>query len=201
MSNLQIIDVEQGSEEWRKARLGVVTASCFSQLMAKGEGKTRRTYMMKLIGERLTGELSEQFSNVHTERGTVMEPQARALYELEKDVQIMPCGFMKRGDVGYSPDGLIGEDGLIEIKSKLPHLHLELMLKDEAPSEHMAQMQGGLWISEREFCDFVSYWPGLPLFVKRVYRDEKYIKQVSDAVDAFLTEMQQTIDQIIKKAA
>ena len=87
---------------------------------------------------------------------------------------------------------MIGDDGLIEIKSKLPHLQLDVLLRGEMPSEHKAQVQGQLWVCEREWCDFVSYWPRLPLFVKRVCRDEKYIKELQESVEKFWTELHET---------
>ena len=195
MSALQIIDCEQNSPEWHQARAGIVTASEFDSVMAKGRGgeqsKTRRTYMLKLAGERLTGQVSSLWAgNAHTERGHAMEPDARRLYAFARDAMPLPVGFMKRGNVGASPDSLIGDDGLLEIKTKLPHLQLDLLLADEVPSEHMAQLQGQLWVSGRGFVDFVSYWPGLPLFVKRVERDEGYIANLASAVAAFEAELQ-----------
>lgn len=198
---LQIIDAIQGSEEWRLSRLGIVTASKFKDVLSKGQGKTRRTYLLKLVGERLTGELSESFGNEHTERGHEMEITARRLYTLQTDNSVELCGFMKRGDVGYSPDGIIGNDGLIEIKSKLPHLQLECILSGDLPSEHEAQVQGGLWVTGREWCDFLSFWPGLPLFKVRAYRNESYISNLTREVDAFVAEIYETIELIKQKAA
>lgn len=206
MSHLQIFDCEQGSPSWHACRLGIPTASMFATVMAQGRAKgspsaTRRTYMLKLIGERLTGECQEGFSNQHTERGHAMEPDARNLYAMARDADPVCVGFMRRGDVGASPDSLVGNDGLLEIKTKLPHLQLEVLLADELPSEHKAQVQGQLWVSGREWLDFVSYWPALPIFITRCYRDEPYIAQLSAAVDAFNAEMADTIAQIERRAA
>jgi hypothetical protein len=198
--DLQIIDCEQGSELWYRARAGIPTASMFDAVMAKGRGggesKARRTYMLKLIGERLTGQPMESFSNDHTERGKAMEDEARQLYALVREVEPQPVGFMRRGDAGASPDSLIGHDGLLEIKTKLPHLQLDCILANRLPPEHIAQVQGQLWISGRSWCDFISYWPGLPLFRTRVERDEAYIASIKVAVDDFLDELAATVAKI-----
>lgn len=190
---LEIIDCEQGSEEWLLARLGIPTASEFNAVMSNGRGgepsKTRRTYMLKLLGERLTGELSEGFSNRHTDRGHELEPEAADLYSFTTGTELQLIGFMRNGEVGCSPDRLVGDDGLVEIKTKLPHIQLELLESDRVPLEHMKQIQGQLWIAEREWCDFVSYWPKLPPFIKRVYRDKAIIKNIDSAVSRFLDEL------------
>lgn len=187
--SIEVFDCLQGSPEWFKARLGIPTASEFAAVKAKGEGKTRRTYMMKLIGEIMTGECMENYSNAHMERGKEMEPDARNLYAFQMDVEPIQVGFVRNGRKGASPDSLIGADGMCEIKTKLPHLQAEVLLADKLPPEHMAQCQGNLWVAEREWIDFVSYWPRMPLFVKRVYRDDTYIKTLAKEVDLFLAEM------------
>lgn len=201
--NLEIIDCEQGGIEWLKARAGIVTASEFHCVMAKGKGggesKTRATYMRKLIGEIITGEPSpESFTNQHLERGKAMEAEARDYYAFITGVEPQRVGFLKRGRVGCSPDSLIGNEGLHEIKTKLPHLHIEVLLADELPPEHKAQCQGSLWVSQREWIDFQSYWPKMQQFIKRVYRDEAYIKTLEQAVKDFLEEMDELHARISK---
>lgn len=191
-------DLIQGSPEWLLARAGLPTASEFSTLMAKGQGKTRRSYMLKLIGERITGEVVDSYKNAHMERGNALEEEARQLYSMTEDQEVLQVGFIKNGDVGFSPDGLCGENGLIEVKTKLPHLQLDVLLKGKVPSEHMHQCQGGLWVSQREYIDFVSYWPKIPIFIKRVYRDEKFIAEIKVAVDEFLTEMNELHEKIMR---
>ena len=207
MMSVEIIECEQGSPEWFKARLGIPTASEFDTVMAKGTGggpsKTRRKYMLTLIAERITGEMAESYTNSHMERGKAMEPEARAAYAFVQDVDPKPVGFIRNGPKGASPDSLVETSGLLEIKTKLPNLHLELLellLGGDMPPEHKAQVQGQLWVAEREFCDFVCYWPKLPLFVKRVTRDEVYIKTVAVAVDVFLNEMA-ALEQRIRNTA
>lgn len=200
MSGLQIIQCEQGSEEWFAARLGIPTASEFSTVMASGRGggesKTRRTYMMKLAGEILTGQPMDSFSNAHMERGKEMEAEARSYYSIVHGIEVQQVGFIRNGDKGYSPDGLIGTEGAAEIKTKLPHLLIDTLVRDQVPPEHMAQLQGGLWVSEREWIDFVAYWPGLPMFRKRVTRDEKYIAVLAQAVADFNEELAALVEQI-----
>lgn len=197
---LEVIDCEQGTAQWLAHRAGVVTASEFGTVMAKGKGgtesKTRRTYMLKLIGEILTGEAQESYTNKNMERGHAMEAEARDFYALMTDSNPVQVGFLKRGRVGYSPDSLIGDRGAHEIKTKFPHLHLEALLSKELPSEHKPQCQGGLAVSDRDWLDFQSYWPRLPPFIVRVYRDEPYIKQLKSAVDQFLNEMDELIHKI-----
>jgi hypothetical protein len=188
---LEIFTCPQGSDEWRRARMGVPTASEFHSVLAKGQGKTRRKYMLELLGERLTGEPMAQFSNVHTERGHLLEPEARALYSFDVSEPLTQVGFIRRDGVGCSPDSLVGEDGLLEIKTKLPHLQLEVLLDDRVPPEHMAQCQGALWVSGRKWLDFVSYCPGLPLFIKRLFPDEEYFVKLSEALTAFELEMRE----------
>jgi hypothetical protein len=203
----QIFDCEQGSPEWFAARMGIPTASEFDTVQAKGKGggesKTRRTYMLKLAGEILTGEPMYSYSNDHMERGKEMEDEARNAYAFMTDLEPQRIGFLRRGDAGASPDSIVGSNGLLEIKTKLAHLQLDVILGGELPSEHKAQVQGQLWVSGREWCDFVSYWPGLPLFVKRVHRDEEYIKTLASAVDQFNSELADLVAKVkqYKRAA
>ena len=198
---IEIFDCEQGSEEWFAARAGVPTASQFSTIMAQGKTKgspsiTRRKYMLTLIGEQLTGKIAEPYSNVHMERGKELEPEARRLYSLMFATPLQTVGFIKRDRVGASPDSLVGKHGMLEIKTKLPHIQLDLLLSDVFPSEQYWQCQGQLWVAERDWVDFVSYWPGLPLYVKRMERNEEDIGILSEACSKFLAEMDQLCGQL-----
>lgn len=186
---LQIFDMEQGSPEWFAVRAGIPTASEFSTVMAKGEGKTRMTYMRKLAGEILTGRPMESYSNAHMERGKEQEPEARAEYEFTTNVDLLRVGFVQNGPKGCSPDSLIGATGALEVKTALPHILIEKIERDAFPPEHKAQCQGVLWIAEREWIDLAIYCPCLPLFVKRATRDEAYIKNMAAEVDAFNAEL------------
>lgn len=207
---VQIINCEQNSPEWYEARRGVPTASEFASIMSNGRGKneslTRRTYLNKLAGEIITGELTEQATTFHMERGKIMEDEARKLYSFMTDCDPQVVGFVRNEVAGASPDRLIGDNGGLEIKTKLPHLQIDVLRRDELPEEHKAQVHGSMWVTEREWWDFVSYWPTLPIFVKRVYRDEEYIKQIADAVSAFNDELAAVVESIrnyghIKEAA
>lgn len=186
---LEVFTFDQGTPEWHECRRGIPTASEFKSVLAKGEGKTRRAYMLRLIGERLTGECAETYTNGHMERGKEMEAEARNVYSFLHDVEPELVGFLRNGDKGASPDSLVGDVGLLEVKTKLPHLQVEVLLGDRLPPEHVAQVQGALWVAEREWLDFVSYWPKLPVFIKRVYRDEPYITKLAAEVAAFNDEM------------
>lgn len=197
---MEIIDCEQGTEEWFRARMGIPTASEFSTVMASGRGGgeslTRKTYMLKLAGEILTGEPMDRFTNQHMERGHEMEGEARELYSFAADVEPQRVGFIRSGQKGVSPDSLIGANGMLEVKTKLPHLMIATILHDDFPADHKAQCQGALWVAEREWIDITVYWPNLPLFTKRAYRDEEYIQKLSDAVDAFNDELAATVERV-----
>lgn len=196
-------EIVQGTPEWFDVRAGIPTSSQFATVMSKGRGKepskTRKTYMLKLLGERMTGEPMDSFSNGHMERGKEMEEEARLAYEFREGVECEQIGFIKNHGAGSSPDSLIDISGMLEIKTKLPHLQLDVLEKDRLPPEHEKQVYGQLWIAEREWCDFVSYWPKLPLFVKRVYRDEKIINEIAEAVKQFNDELNELETQIKQK--
>jgi hypothetical protein len=200
---LQVIECDQGSEEWLKARLGIPTASCFATIMAKGRdggaSKTRADYMRKLAGEILTGQPMDSYSNGHMERGKEWEPDARNLYAFMHDCEPQLVGFIRNGKKGCSPDSLIGNNGGLEIKSAAAHIQVERLLNDQLPAEHRAQVQGNLWIAEREWWDFASYCPSLPLFVVREYRDEEYISKLSSAVDQFSDELAAIVERVRAK--
>lgn len=201
MIEIEIFDCEQNSPEWFECRKGIPTASEFSKVLAQGRTKgsesvTRRKYLLTLAGQILTGEVVKEWEgNEHTERGHEMEDEARQFYAFQRDADPKRVGFVRRGRAGASPDSLIDDKGILEIKTKLPHLQLEVLEQGRLPPEHVAQVQGQLWVSGREFCDFVSYWPRLPLFVTRVFRDEIYIAELATAIDRFNAE----IDAIVAR--
>jgi len=193
---LQIFDHEQGTPEWHECRAGIPTASMFATVMAKGEGKTRSKYMRELAGEIITGELAEGYSNAHMERGKAMEDEARRLYAYVADVEPVRVGFIRNGDKGASPDSLIGDKGGLEIKTALPHIQIERLMRGDLPPEHKAQVQGNIWTAEREWWDFVSFWPKLPMLKVRVYRDEPYIAKLAAEIDAFNAELADLVERI-----
>lgn len=191
-------DVEQGSAAWHAVRAGKVTASEFDSVLAQGRNgvsKTRQTYLYKLAGEIITGQVVESYSNANMERGKVMEDEARAWYEV-MHAKVETVGFIEEGRTGYSPDGLVGEPGALEIKTKFPHLLIPVLLSRDFPAEHKAQCQGGLMVSGREWIDLVCYWPGMPVAVRRAYRDEVYIAELRKAVSAFVEELDELTSKL-----
>lgn len=192
----EIIECEQGTPEWYAARLGLPTASMFATVLAKGEGKTRRAYMLKLAGEIVTGEPMANFQSAAMERGKIMEEEARDFYSFIHDEPLQRVGFIRNGQTGCSPDSLIGANGMLEIKTAEAHILADLILKDKFPPEHMAQVQGSLMVAERDWLDLVVYWPKMPLFVKRIGRDEEYIAALRTAIDAFNSELAEIVAKI-----
>lgn len=191
---LEIIACDQGSPEWFQARLGIPTASMFATVMASGKtagsrSLTRDKYMRELVGERITGAANEGYNNAHMERGKAMEAEGRDLYAFVHDEPLEQIGFIRNGDKGCSPDSLSGKTGMAEIKTALPHILIETLMADRAPPEHKAQCQGNLWVAEREWIDLIVFWPKMPLFVKRLYRDEAYIADMAKAVSIFNEEL------------
>jgi hypothetical protein len=202
---MDILDCEQGGDEWKAARCGLVTASRFATVLAKGKdggaSLTRATYMRELAGEIITGEPAESFSNGHMERGKAMEGEARDYYAFVTDAPIQRVGFIRSGPKGCSPDSLIGTNGALEIKTALPHILIELLTKDKFPPEHKAQCQGVLWVAEREWIDLAVYWPKMPTLIVRATRDEEYIKALAAAVDQFNEELAALVDRIRRYGA
>ena len=203
--NRVIYDCEQGTPEWFQCRMAVPTASELDAVCAKpakgGVSKTRQTYMRKLAGEVITGEPMESFTNHHMERGKVMEEEARDHYAFEMGVELQQVGFIKIDDIfGASPDSLVGDDGMVEVKTKLPHLQIEVLLKNEIPSTHMKQLLGQLWAADREWVKFVSYWPHMPTFIKRLYRKEvqSEINDIEKNVLQFNAELNTLVTMINK---
>lgn len=186
-------ELEQGSSEWLAARCGIVTASVVGQLITPKTVKPAsndysRALTAHLAAERITGYVEPVYVNADMERGTLDEPYARELYS-EHYAEATEVGFMVQEKwgfrLGYSPDGLVSDDGLIEIKSRKQKKHLATILADEVPLENMAQVQCGLLVSGRKWLDYVSYCGGMPLYVKRVLPDPKWHAAIIDAVTEF----------------
>ncbi|MFF3704735.1 lambda exonuclease family protein [Pseudomonas qingdaonensis] len=205
---MQIItDIEQGTPEWLALRLGIVTCSELDCLLVAGKGEAgfgvaAFTYMDQLIGERITEEAAEiPFQTKATIRGHELEGVALGLYEDRESIKTRSVGIILNHGIGYSPDALVGDQGLTEIKTKLPKFQVSVILNGEVPKEHVAQCQGGLWVSEREWLDFISYWPGMPLFVKRVYRDEVMIRKLTERVKTFYEILDERMNKVLGAAA
>jgi putative phage-type endonuclease len=200
--------MDQGTEEWFTIRIGKVTASRVADVIAKtktGYSATRDNYMAQLVCERLTGQKGESFTNAAMQHGTDTEPLARAAYEALKDVLVDEVGFVPHPSIimaGASPDGLVGEDGLLEIKCPNTATHIETLLSQSVPGKYNTQMQFQMACTGRQWCDFVSFDNRLPeelqLFVKRVPRDNEFIKQMEDEVVKFLNELDIKIAQLME---
>ena len=199
--------MEQGSDSWFQVRIGKVTASRVADVIAKtktGYSATRDNYMAQLVCERLTNQKGESFSNAAMQHGTDTEPLARAAYEAFQDILVDEVGFVPHPSIimaGASPDGLVGDDGLLEIKCPNTATHIETLLSQSVPGKYNTQMQFQMACTGRQWCDFVSFDNRLPnelqLFVKRVPRDNDFIKQMEDEVVKFLNELDIKIAQLM----
>ncbi len=189
------MNAPQGSEAWLFARCGRATASEFSSVLAKGQGKTRAAYLRRVLAERLTGKPIETYSNGHMERGQEQEPLARMAYEVQTGALVEESEFIPHPTLmaGCSPDCLIDSDGGGEFKSVIPTVQVETILRGSYPPEHRPQIMGNLWITGRRWWDFGSYCPDMPehlrLYVFRVERDEKYIETLHAEVCNFLSDV------------
>lgn len=197
---------KQRTDEWFKARYGWATASRLGDLMAKtktGESASRAKYKAQVICERLTNQpYSSGYNSAAMQRGTEKEPVAIQAYEVLKLCEVKPASFVKHPTIDYagaSPDGFVGEHGLIEVKNPESHTHWNTLQKQKIDKRYMLQMQFQMACTERLWCDFVSFDDRFPpefaIFVKRVDRDDNMIKNIEQEVIKFLDEVQQEIDQ------
>ena len=200
--------MDQGTEEWFTIRIGKVTASRVADVIAKtktGYSATRDNYMAQLICERLTGLKGESFTNAAMQHGTDTEPLARAAYEALQDVLVDEVGFVPHPSIemaGASPDGLVGDDGLLEIKCPNTATHIETLLSQGVPGKYNTQMQFQRACTGRQWCDFASFDNRLPaelqLFVTRVPRDEVFIRLIESEIVQFLAELDDKINKLMK---
>ena len=192
--------IVQGSPEWFAERVGKVTASRVADVIARtksGWGASRANYMAELIAERLTGAKSEGFVNAAMQHGIDTEPHARDAYSFYAGVEVEPVGFIAHPTIpmsGASPDGLVGNDGLVEIKCPSTATHIDTLLNGKVPEKYITQMMWQMACTGRKWCDFVSFDPRMPesmrLFIKRVERDEKLIASLEKEVELFLREVE-----------
>ena len=198
--------MEQRSTEWFAARLGKVTASRVADVIAKtktGYSTSRDNYMAQLVCERMTGTQAESYNNTAMQWGTDQEPLARAAYEAAKNVLVDEIGFVIHPTIvnaGASPDGLVGDDGLIEIKCPNTATHIDTVLTDKVPAKYITQMQWQMATTGRKWCDFVSFDPrmpeGLQLFIQRVDFDAEYVKMLEAEITGFLAELETKIEKL-----
>ena len=199
--------IEQGSPEWLAQRVGKVTASRIADMMAKtktGWGASRANYAAQLVCERLTGAPADSYQNEAMRWGIETEPHARAAYEFRTDNAVTSCGFVDHPRIamsGASPDGLVGDDGLVEIKCPNTATHIATLLGGKViPSKYEAQIQWQMTCTGRQWCDFVSYDPRLPdemrLFVVREKRNDALIAELEEEVSRFLAEVDETVAKL-----
>lgn len=196
----------QRTDEWFAARLGKATASRIADIVARtksGYSASRANYSAQLVAERLTGTVAESFSSAAMAWGTEKEPEARAAYEWETDATVTEVSFIDHPRIamtGASPDGLVGDDGLVEIKCPNVATHIETLLGGTVPAKYVTQMQWQMACTGRRWCDFVSYDPRLPdemrLFVQRVERDDARISELEKEVETFLAEVDDTVRRL-----
>jgi len=202
-------DVIQQSNEWFTARLGKVTASRVADVIAKtktGYSASRDNYMAQLICERLTGQKGESFTNAAMEWGTQTEPLARSAYENARNLLVKEVGFINHPRIemsGASPDGLVAEDGLVEIKCPNTATHIDTLLSGKVPTKYITQMQWQMLCCQRKWCDFVSFDNRLPehlqLFVQEVEFDPEYAAMLEKEVVLFLTELDNKVAKLKEK--
>lgn len=195
------LDIQQGTEEWMNARIGIPTASNFDKLITPGgePSKQATKYMYQLAVERITGKREDGFKSDFMERGIQMEQEARELYEISSGETVQTVGivfFDEQRRYAASPDGLVGEHGGLEIKCPAPHTHVEYLLDNKVPREYIPQIQGQMLCSGRKWTDFLSYFPGLRPLIIRVERDEKFIKTLSNLLNEFCDNLEKTVEKI-----
>lgn len=200
--------MEQRTEEWFAARCGKVTASRVADIIAKtktGPSASRENYLAQLVCERMTSKPAESYSNAAMQWGTEQEPFARAAYEAAKDVLVEEVGFAVHPTIenaGASPDGLVGEFGLVEIKCPNTATHIQTLLDQKIPEKYIIQMQWQMACTKREWCDFVSFDPrmgdGLQLFIKRVEYHPMYVAELEKEVIYFLMDVEDKINRLNK---
>lgn len=198
-----LVDAEQRSIAWFEARLGRATASRFTDILAKtrsGYAASRKNYMAELTTQILTQEIPEGFTNASMQWGVDNEPLARLAYELETGNTVEETSFWQHDNIGAgaSPDGLVNHDGLLEIKCPNTATHIETLSSKQVPYQYVAQVQGQLWITERKWCDFVSYDPRLPenaqMIIVHVERDDDFINNLQEEVAVFMTEVEKQVE-------
>lgn len=194
---------KQGSVEWFKARCGVPSASNFNKIVtAKGKpSKQRARYMYQLAGEKLKGMPEENYQNAAMLRGIELEHEARQAYEIINGCKVDETGFCMNEQplYGASCDALVGSDGLVEIKCPSIAVHVEYLLGNKVPADYVQQVQGQLLVTNRQWCDFVSYHPDLPILVVRAKRDSEFLSLLSNELELFCAELEHIITKISRK--
>lgn len=211
---VEVFDVEQGSDPWFDLRLGMPTASRFATIMANGkdggESKTRQRLLYVLASEIISGIPCPGFESRAMRRGKEMEPGAIEHYQFVRATSVERVGFVRRtvrlplGDmvVGCSPDGLVGADGVVQVKTMDPELLLELLDSGRFPTEHRAQCQGELWVTGRRWCDLLIFHESMPAQspIFRIERDDAYIQKINEAVQVFAHDLAELVKRIMSRS-
>lgn len=198
-------NLEQGTPEWLEIRRGVVTASEMSKIITPtlraANNETERKHVFEIAAQRISGFTEPHFVGEEMLRGVNDEPVARELYS-ENFSKVKECGFITNDDhgftIGYSPDGLVGDDGLVEFKSRRQKFTIKTIVEGKVPDEHMLQVQTGLLVTGRKWCDFVSYCGGLPMMPVRVYPDDAVHNAILEAVSQFEVRVNEAIGKYYK---
>ena len=198
---MKILEIEQGSPEWHQARCGLPTASCFDKIIdATGkQSKSRKKYLYQLAGERITGKAEETYQNGAMLRGKEMEGEARELYELvtgETVQQVGLCLADGKFQYGASPDGLVGEDGGLEIKCPLIVNAVTYLIDGKLPSDYFQQVQGQLLVTGRKWVDFLSYYPGMKPLLIRILPDPEFQQLLKAELESFCKELDLIVETI-----
>lgn len=195
---MKIINVEQRSPEWFAARAGVPSASEFDKIVTSDgiPSKQRQKYMYELVGHKLGALPEESYTNKAIENGILREAEAREMYSRDVN-QVVQVGFCIH-DEGYgaSPDGLVDEDGMVEIKCPILSTHIEYLIKQKLPTDYVQQVQGQLLVTDRKYNDFISYYPGLKPLVVRCYRDELFISRLKSELLKFIEELNELTEKL-----
>lgn len=199
-----IIDsYKQGEPEWFLARLGNPGASSISKIITnKGDrSKQADDYMYELAGELITGVKAETYTNATMQRGIELEGEARALFEVITDIEVRQVAVVYKDEqrkIHVSPDGLIGNNAGLELKNPMIKTHVKYLLKNKLPSEYFSQIQMSLYVCEREYWFFMSYYPGIKPLIIKVSRDEEFIERLKVALDSFCLELIMTVKKLRK---
>jgi putative phage-type endonuclease len=195
-----IHNIDQQSEAWVLARCGRVTGTRFKNLMSKETTDSYKDLVTNIACEMITGKMEETYSNAIMEYGLETEPDARKEYENILDIKVTEAGFIVPDEdnkyhewVGISPDGLTSDNGMIEIKCPLMRTHLEYIESDKLPAEYRYQVQGQLFVTGFEYCDFISYVPGMKTFVFRVYPDLELFTEFEKRLDVLIEQVKQKL--------
>lgn len=201
---MKIHNCKQGTSEWLELRAGIPTASAFDMILTKSgkPSQSSERYMLTLLAERLMGHPIDEHVSLWMGRGSTLEKEAVAFYELQRDMTTEPVGFITNdaGTVGASPDRLVGEDGLLEVKAPKEYVHLGYLMElGTAYDAYRVQVQGQMWITGRKWADVLSYHPEMPWALSRIHRDEEFIELLSKAVMAFSVRLEALSEDLMER--